>query len=445
MPRIFISYRRDDTASAAGRLYDHLSAEFSDENVFRDIYSISPGSDFEKAIADTLDRCEVALVVIGSRWLMTAPGGQRPRIEDPDDFVRREVEAVLGAPGIRVIPVLVERGTLPSLQSLPASLRPLLRRQAVELTDSRWEYDVGRLVDSLTLTPEEASGDAGTTTGPTVWPRRPSVARALVAANLLAVAGLILEVTAPLTPWSALFAWITGSAPALAAIATAVAAVVLFVVRGARERPSQGVMRLMRRLHTWSERRSTAPLLSTSLAALFVAIWTTPEGVTISQRTGPVGAEFCSRFFVDSRMQSDRVQQCPGDRNIGGCGAMAFSCDYYEVRIFTGLLPISRLEAAVSIAGVQQERGAGPASVTWADGALERVNDPRWVFSWGDVGRTLNVPTPQGAVPRMFSILATRQHNANNAPVAADVRVSVVTDVSAKPFEKVQPFTVNKP
>lgn len=445
MPRIFISYRRDDTASAVGRLYDHLAVEFGDENVFRDIYSISPGSDFEKAIADTVARCEVALVVIGSRWLMTAPGGQRPRIDDPDDFVRREIEAVIAAPGIRVIPVLVERGALPPQQSLPTSLRPLVRRQAVELTDSRWEYDVGRLVDSLTLPPGEGPGGDTGTGGPGGWTRRASVARALVAANLLAVAGLVLEVAAPLTPWSALFAWITGSVPALAAIATALVAVVLFVVRGARERPSQGVRRVMRRLHSWSERRSTAPLMATSLAALALAIWTTPEGVTISQRTGPVGDEFCSRFFADSRMQSDRVQQCPGERNIGECGATAFSCDYYEVRIFTGLLPISRLEAAVSISGVQQERGAGPASVTWADGALERVNDPKWVFSWGDVGRTLNVATPQGAMPRTFNILATRQHDANHAPVAVDVRVSVVTDVSEKPFEKIQPFTVNKP
>jgi hypothetical protein len=275
--------------------------------------------------------------------------------------------------------------------------------------------------------------------------RRPSVARALVAANLLAVGGLILEVTAPLTPWSALVAWITGSGPALAAIATVVFAAVLFVVRGARERPSLGVRRVMRRLHTWSERRSTTPLLSTSLAAVALAIWATPEGVTISHRTGPVDARFCTRFFVDSRMQSDRVQQCPGERNIGECGAMAFSCDHYEVRIFTGLLPISRLETAVSISGVQQEGGARPASVTWADGALERVNDPKWVFSWGDVGRTLNVGSPQGAMPRTFSILATRQHDANHAPVTVDVRVSVVTDVSAKPFEKVQPFTVNTP
>jgi hypothetical protein len=444
MPRIFISYRRDDASSAAGRLYDRLSAEFGEENVFRDLYSIAPGSDFEKAIADTLQCCEAAVIVIGSRWLMPAAGGQRPRLEEPADFVRREIEAVLGVPAIRVIPVLVERGTLPPEQSLPASLRPLLKRQAVELSDSRWDYDVGRLVDTLTLPPEESAEASAETPGITAWTRRSSIARALVPANLLAIAGLILEVTAPLTPWSALFAWVIGSIPALAAIATAVVAVVLFVVRGARERPSQGMMRLLRRLHAWSDRRSTMPVLATSLAAVCLSIWMTPEGVTVRARTGPVGPDFCSRYFVDSRMQADRVQQCPGERNVGECGAVAFSCDYYEVLVFTGLLPISRLETSVAISGVQQE-GARAASVTWADGALERVNDPTWVFSWGDVGRTLHVGTPQGAIPRTFSILATRQHDANQAPVAVDVHVSVVTDVSAKPFETRQPFAVSRP
>ena len=55
MPRIFLSYRREDAAGHAGRLYDRLTQNFGDESVFRDIDTIAPGTDFvdhiEKAIA----------------------------------------------------------------------------------------------------------------------------------------------------------------------------------------------------------------------------------------------------------------------------------------------------------------------------------------------------------------------------------------------------------
>ena len=43
---IFISYRRDDSAYAAGRLYDRLSARFGEENIFMDVEGLDPGEDF---------------------------------------------------------------------------------------------------------------------------------------------------------------------------------------------------------------------------------------------------------------------------------------------------------------------------------------------------------------------------------------------------------------
>jgi hypothetical protein len=87
-------------------------------------------------------------VVIGSDWLsMSEPDGTR-RLDEPDDYVRREVGAALAA-GVRVVPVLVDRAELPTPEDLPEALRPLAQRQAVALRDATWHQDVDALVRRL--------------------------------------------------------------------------------------------------------------------------------------------------------------------------------------------------------------------------------------------------------------------------------------------------------
>ena len=44
MKGIFISYRREDTAGYAGRLYDRLAAHFGPDRVFMDVEGIEPES-----------------------------------------------------------------------------------------------------------------------------------------------------------------------------------------------------------------------------------------------------------------------------------------------------------------------------------------------------------------------------------------------------------------
>jgi hypothetical protein len=109
MPRIFISYRREDSELITGRIDDHLASHFGRRNVFRDLDSILPGVDFRTNISETVGNCDVQLVMIGPQWLTVshregARQGQR-RLDDPDDLVRIEVESAL-ARGIPVIPVL---------------------------------------------------------------------------------------------------------------------------------------------------------------------------------------------------------------------------------------------------------------------------------------------------------------------------------------------------
>ena len=148
MSDIFLSYRRDDSRSATGRLADGLQSPFGRDQVFRDLDSIAPGDDFEAALARAIGGARVMLVVIGARWTELRGADGRRRIDDPADVVRREIEAALTA-GLPVIPILVEGARLPDVPALPPSLASFVRHQAVVLHDTRWQDDVAALVRDL--------------------------------------------------------------------------------------------------------------------------------------------------------------------------------------------------------------------------------------------------------------------------------------------------------
>jgi hypothetical protein len=61
---IFVSYRRQDTRHAAGRLFDRLAERFGRTHAFMDVVSIEPGLDFRKAIDKAISRCDVLLAPI---------------------------------------------------------------------------------------------------------------------------------------------------------------------------------------------------------------------------------------------------------------------------------------------------------------------------------------------------------------------------------------------
>ena len=146
--RIFISYRRDDSRGYAGRLQGDLSRRYSDEHVFRDV-EIPPGADFGEYITGLVDRCNVVLAIIGPGWLDARDREGERRIDKPDDWVRLEIERALARDGVEVIPVLVDGARLPPREELPESLLALRRRNAFELSDRRWDYDVGQLGQHL--------------------------------------------------------------------------------------------------------------------------------------------------------------------------------------------------------------------------------------------------------------------------------------------------------
>ena len=88
------------------------------------------------------------LAVIGDRWLTVTDEHGGRRLDDSEDFVRIEIEAALTRK-VRIIPVLVEGAVMPREEQLPASLSPLARRQALELSPARFSADTSRLLRAL--------------------------------------------------------------------------------------------------------------------------------------------------------------------------------------------------------------------------------------------------------------------------------------------------------
>jgi hypothetical protein len=145
---IFLSYRREDSAGWADRLADLLKKRFGADELFMDIHTIEPGMDFVDALTTHLHSCAVLLAVIGPRWLTVQDPSGRLRLETPTHYVRLEIATALRRP-IRVIPVLVGGAKMPTEADVPDELRMLVRRQAHEVSDTRWEYDEDRLVRTL--------------------------------------------------------------------------------------------------------------------------------------------------------------------------------------------------------------------------------------------------------------------------------------------------------
>ena len=145
---IFINYRREDSAATAGRLHDRLAQVFGRKRIFMDVDQIPAGIDFVAHLNSQVAACNVLLVVIGRQWLNVKNEAGERRLHQPDDFVAIEIAAAL-ARDIRVIPVLVDGAIIPKASELPDSLKPLVRRQAIDLRQAHFGRDAEALIERL--------------------------------------------------------------------------------------------------------------------------------------------------------------------------------------------------------------------------------------------------------------------------------------------------------
>ena len=160
MATVFICYRREDAPATTGRIYDHLVQSFGEGSIFKDVDSIPVGADFPSHIQRILRQATAQVVIIGPRWLDIHDEAGRPRLQNPGDFVRQEIETGLSS-GIPVIPVLVEGATMPPVQALPASVAPLARLQAVNIRfDPDFTADARRLISAIERVDSTARGTA---------------------------------------------------------------------------------------------------------------------------------------------------------------------------------------------------------------------------------------------------------------------------------------------
>lgn len=150
MPHIFISYRRQDSAEITGRIHDRLVRKFGAHRVFRDVYDIPAGRDFRAVLNEEVGRCDIFLAIIGPQWVRISDDEGKRRLEQPDDFVRIEVESALNNPKTLVIPVLVDRASMPVEGDLPESLGELCYRNAVQVrTDPDFPHDMDSLIRQI--------------------------------------------------------------------------------------------------------------------------------------------------------------------------------------------------------------------------------------------------------------------------------------------------------
>ncbi|MBA3868653.1 MAG: toll/interleukin-1 receptor domain-containing protein [Anaerolineae bacterium] len=185
MTSIFISYRRADSMAYTGRIYDRLVNAFGARHVFKDVEDIPPGEDFRSVLDKALTVADVVIIVIGPQWLLITDDGGKRRLNDPNDFVRIEVETALKRTDVLVVPVLVNNASMPSAESLPPALKDLAFRNSVVVrNDPDFNPDINHLITAIE---KRLKGGAKS--------RTPMIIGAVVA--LLVIAALLLFVVLP--------------------------------------------------------------------------------------------------------------------------------------------------------------------------------------------------------------------------------------------------------
>jgi pterin-4a-carbinolamine dehydratase len=144
----FISYRRDDSPTAARFLEAELEEAFGAESVFMDTERLRAGDNWPAQLDQGLQDASALLVVMGPNWLKLADDYGRRRLDKEGDWVRREIETSLQRK-IMVIPILVGRASIPPKDALPLSIAALVDQQALPLRETDWTDDLAPLIERL--------------------------------------------------------------------------------------------------------------------------------------------------------------------------------------------------------------------------------------------------------------------------------------------------------
>lgn len=159
--KIFISYRRGDSRGLVKVFYNQLKKYYGEE-IFFDTDTIKKGEPFPDKIREGIENCQLVLPVIGPNW-----DRQKfiKRINDPEDFVRKELEYAKEY-NKWIIPVFIDRDDSPDIKKLPVSIQQgIFDRNAITLSkdDDYWDEEIKRYQESIRehtgLEPREIKAD----------------------------------------------------------------------------------------------------------------------------------------------------------------------------------------------------------------------------------------------------------------------------------------------
>lgn len=149
MSRIFISYRRQDSPAAVGRIFDHLENHFGRDSIFKDVNALKIGDDFRERLNAEVEQCQILLAVIGRNWLNAKGSDGRRRLENPADWVRLEIQTALNR-NVPVIPILLDGVEMPAVADMPKDLHPLAYRHAARVrNDPDFRRDIEHVMRGL--------------------------------------------------------------------------------------------------------------------------------------------------------------------------------------------------------------------------------------------------------------------------------------------------------
>ncbi len=148
MARVFISYRREDSAASAGRIQDRFERELGRDHLFIDVDGIPLGVNFVKVLREEVAQCGVLLAVIGPNWLDVRDEDGTHRLDNPTDFVRIEIAAALQRE-IPVIPILLDGTRIPRADQLPEELKELAFRNGLNVRHASFHADLDKLIWEL--------------------------------------------------------------------------------------------------------------------------------------------------------------------------------------------------------------------------------------------------------------------------------------------------------
>lgn len=148
MGGVFVNYRTGDGDWAAALIARELAVKFGQEKVFYASKSIQVGEDFTTRILQGLRQCAILLVVIGPQWLHKTDRQGARRLDNPEDWVRREIIEAFSC-GLRVIPVFLDSTEVISERDLPDDLASLARCQYLRLHHRNDDRDVARLLEEV--------------------------------------------------------------------------------------------------------------------------------------------------------------------------------------------------------------------------------------------------------------------------------------------------------